>query len=339
MSDISATPAPSSQPANEAPKNQDTGPSTAGPSDTNAPHLSPIDRELAASKSKEQSSAQQTPEAPTATEVAKEKAKYKLKVNGKETEYDIDTILRKAQLAESADSKFQEAASSRKQVEQLMHMLQTDPMSVLSHPDLGINFEELATNYLTDIVRRDSMDPMQLELEELRNFKANQEKSRKDYEENEVKTRKEREFDAMKNKAAVEYDRKISEVMNKSGLPKTTQAVKRIAEVLYNAHQKGYEIDVESAVDMVRETYLTDIQALMQGLDGDSLLAMLGGDVSKKIQKHNLSKLQAKLNPSGNAPQAEQANQQPTARQAPKPSTDKLSPDEWKEMIRRKAGL
>jgi hypothetical protein len=339
MSDVVATSAPESS-APETSK----APAAVSAAAPAGGHQSPIEKELAGNKEpKADSEPKVAPKAPADKPemTAAEKAKYKLKVNGKEQEYDIDTILRKAQLSEAAETKFQEAANSRKQTEQFLQMLKSDPMSVLTHPDLGLNFEELATNFLGDKIRRDMMDPVERELEELRQYKKSQEETRQQQQQRQAKEAEEREFTQMRQQAAQEYDRKISEVLSKSQLPKTEYSVKRVAELLYTAGQKGYDLDVNTAVDMVKERYMSDIQALFGSLEGDGLLGLLGGDLAKKIRKHDIEKLKSKLNPMAQQPaaQIEQALGQKPAESRSKPSQEKLSPDEWREMIRKKAGL
>lgn len=326
----SASSTPSAEPKVES------SPASSPPSSVGE-HKSPIEKELAASKEKEQRSAT---ESQAKEPTPQEKPKYKMKVQGREVEYDIDTIIRKAQMAEAADHKFQEAAQARKQIEQFVQMLQSDPMSVLTHPDLGINFEDLATSYLGDKYRKDLMDPMERELEELREFKRKQEETAQERGQREAQEAKERKFAQMKARAAAEYDRKISEVLSKADLPKTPHAVKRVAEVMLSAQKKGYDLDVETAVDMVRESYLTEVQALFGKLDGDALFKVLGGDLAKKIRKHDLDRLRSKMEGSQSTPQVPQQPAQPEAANRPKqPSQQKLSPDEWREMLRRKAGL
>lgn len=73
--------------------------------------------------------------------VASVKKKYEFKSNNKmrSVEFDInddEEVKKYLSKAFAADEKFEEAAMTRKQAEQLIDMLRTDPLSILRHPDL-----------------------------------------------------------------------------------------------------------------------------------------------------------------------------------------------------------
>jgi hypothetical protein len=283
---------------------------------------------------KEATSQSETPK--QAEERKEAERKWKLKINGAEREVSEAEAQRRLQLEFSADEKFKQASEMRKQVEQFMHTLKTDPKKVLLNPNLGINFRELAEEYLGSEIRKEMMDPVQRELEELRAWKAEQEESRQKAEESEKTTKQQQEFEQLKSRKAQEYDQKISKVLTEANLPKTAYTVKRVAEVLLNAQRKGYELDLETAVDFVKEGYMTDIQSMFGSLEGDQLFSVLGDGLAKKIRQHDLQKLKAKLQPGS---QPAEIAKQAVERASKQPESKALSPDEWKEMIRRKAGV
>ncbi len=278
--------------------------------------------------------------AAAAEAAAKEAArKLKLKVNGREMELEEGEVVRRAQLASAADEKFREAAEMRKQAEQFFKALLEDPKAVLMHPDIRdrINFRALAEEYLGAELQKEMMTPEQRELEELRQYKKQQDDARQRSEQEQLTRTQQEEMTRLQQRAAQEYDKKITEVLAQSDLPKTAYTVKRVAELLHGALQKGYDLDIQTAVDMVREGYMTDVQALVGGLEGESLVKLLGGDIVKRLRKFDLERIKAQLDQS--AAPAPQPVPAPVATQSRSEPSQFMRPDEWKEAIRKKAGL
>jgi len=266
-----------------------------------------------------------------------EEARIRAKVNGKEREYTMEEARRRLELIDGAEEKFQSAAQMRKQVEQFIETLRKDPKKILLNPDLGINFREIAEEYLGGEVRKEMMDPQQRELEELRGWKADQERMKQEAADNDRTQTEQKQYEAAKLSKLKEYDQKIAKVLSEAQLPKTPYTVKRVAEVLHSAKKKGYELDLATAVDFVREGYLSDLQAMTGGLEGDQLLNLLGGDIAKRIRKHDLAKIRAKVQPEAAMIQ-EQSQQASPTRSAPK--QDKyLTQAEWIDAARKKAGF
>lgn len=352
MSDISGAPAaapsaqsstpesastPSTEPkvntANEGSEKKEAAPKKE-PEGKEGSEKQPAEKKEGESKKTEQTEAEKREEA---------RRKYKLKVNGKEMERELtdSEIQRRLQLSYAADEKFQEAAMTKKQLETFVETLRRDPMSVLTHPELGINFRELAEQYLTGEVKKELMSPEERELEELREYKRKQDEDRTKSEQEKQTKAQEEQLKQYKERAAKFYDTKITEVLSQSDLPKTPYTVKRVAEVLYSALQKGYDLDIPTAVDIVREGYQTDISQLYGSLDGEKLVKMLGEDISKKLSKHHLAQIKQKLAKANGqdspADIAEQKLESPAAKREPKQKH--MNRDEWLEFVRKKAGV
>jgi len=175
----------------------------------------------------------------------------------------------------------------RKSAEQFFEAFMNDPKSVLMHPEVAakINFRKLAEEYLGTELQREMMTPEERELKDLREYKTSQDKAREDGERTTRETAATQAAAELQQRAAADYDKKITDVLAKTNLPKNAYTVKRVAELLHGALSKGYDLDVPTAVDMVREGYLGDVQALVGGLDGDALFSILGPEVAKKIRK------------------------------------------------------
>lgn len=329
---VSSTTAPES--AEKAPENT---PKVGGNAQSSAQSGVPTAASVTGGKIGAEKSNESAQSAAEAKEEAKKEAerRYKLKVNGQEREYGEAEVLRKAQLADSADEKFKKAAEMQRQAEQFVEALRSDPLKILTHPDLGLNFREIAEQFLGEHVRKELMDPVERELEELREFKRQQEEERQRSEEESKKKEMTEQQRALHKQTVEYYDRKITEVLKATNLPKTPGTIKRVAEVLRNAVDNGYELDVETAVDLVHEDYRSDVSSLFGSLEGDALINALGEDLVKKIRTHDIARLKAKL--AGTSQPAAVAEK--TRTYAPKRESEGkqyMSEAEWKEAARRR---
>ena len=215
--------------------------------------------------------------------------KWKIKVDGKDEDVDIDTLKREYSKSRGAEKKFSEAAKMRQEAEQLVHLLKSDPRKVLENPALGINFRELAENFIKEQIEQELMDPRERQLREyerkvkaMESEKAEREKSEKAAQEK-----------ALIDRYTQEYDKKIAEALTSGGLPKTPRTVRRMAELMEKNIEYGYELEPKDLVAMVRQGYIDDMKELFGATDGDTLLSILGDDVSNKIRKSDLKRLKA----------------------------------------------
>jgi hypothetical protein len=342
MSTTSSAPAAAPTSSTSAPTTSAPSPATSStPSTSGTEPKTPPSAEPASSGAPGGTSTQ-TPGQPSAADQAKAAAeaerRWKLKVNGAERELTEQELLRKASLGYSAEEKYQQAAEMRSAAEQLFQALKTDPLAVLTHPEVGVNFRELAEQYLAKEIQREMMPPEQRELEELREYKRQQLEAAQEAETQRMTATQQQEMQTLQTRAAKDYDTKITEVLKQSHLPKTPYTVKRVAELMSNAIRNGYELDVTHAVDMVREAYQTDLKALVGGLDGEALVKTLGNDLVSRLRKHDLAQIKAKIAPT---PEAGSAPIAPPPAPTPKQSEPSLGlrPSEWLEMMRKKAGV
>jgi hypothetical protein len=282
----------------------------------------------------------QEPQAkPQATEAEKEAIRrHKLKVNGREIEVDEVEVLRRAQLASAADEKFREAAEMRKSAEQFFETLKTNPKAILMNPEFQqmIGFREIAEEYLGGELKRELMDPVQRELEDLRDFKRKQEDALKSQEQERLTQTQQRELQQLQQRAMQEYDTKITEALQTSSIAKTPEAVSRVVGLMEKALTNGYDLDPATAVAMVQDQYRSDLQAMTSTLDGEQLVKFFGDDIIKKLRKFDLTRIKQQLEP---APAAAPAPS-PLAREPKQPSQNQgLRPNEWLDRIAQKAGI
>lgn len=257
-------------------------------------------------------------------------------------EMDEPEVLRRAQMSSSADERFQQAAEMRKEAEQFFELLRTNPKEILLHPEIAkqINFRQLAEEYLGNELTREMMDPAERELQDLREYKRKQDEATENAKKETLTKAQQAEMAQHQQRAAKQIDEQLTEVLAKSNLPKDPEVVKRVAELMYQAGQKGYELDAQTAVDIVRERSQNYLQSLTSKLDGEGLMKFLGDDLVKKIRKHDLSRLKAQMQANQPAAIADGAVSEPRApRPQARPDDGQLRPDAWRDRLYAKAGI
>lgn len=255
--------------------------------------------------------------------------KYKLKVDGQDVEEEIDlndeeTVKRHLQMSKAAQKRMSETAAIKKQAEQFISMLRNDPVKLLSNPDLGIDFRKVAEEYLSKQLEIESLSPEQRKYREMEEqIRKHDEDKKRLTEETQSKQRTE-----LEKHYAQDYDKKITEALSSSGLPKTAKTVKRMAELLHQNLKHGFDFEPKQLVEMVRKDYLNEIKELFGASDGDTLLKILGDDTANKIRKADLARLKTAQ------PSFSKKEDNPTPKDKP---TKRMSTEEWMAEVRRRA--
>ena len=174
-----------------------------------------------------------TPETQPITETAQvpeptkaEIRKHKIKVDGKEEELDESEILRLASLGKGSQKRFSEAAAQRKETEEFVHLLKTNPRAILSDPRIGVDVKKFAEEILWEHLQDQSLTPEQKNQRkieaELKRYKDQEESTKKESDQ------KQAEIEQKQHEAA--YEKKIMTALDSGNLPKNQFTVKRMAE-------------------------------------------------------------------------------------------------------------
>lgn len=314
--------APSSAPTSASTPSASPSPSSSSPS-------SSPDR-IPASAGESQSQPQTPAEGQqTSGETPEQQAvrKFKVTIDGVDSEVDEAELLKGYQRARAANQRFEEAAKIRRQADQLIAALQQDPISLLTNPKLGINFDEIAEKHLLRKLENEMLTPEQRQAREM------QEKLSQ-YEQQEAKRQEElqaQQFEAAKHQARADYERRFVEVLDKANIPKTAETVSRMARYLQESLRRGYEPDLYDVADMVREDMLAEQRALLAAVPDDRLDSVLGEESLEKVRKALLAKVQGGVTG---------VNQPPVAKPQQQERVPKhMDEFEWRQYIRQKAGL
>ena len=275
-----------------------------------------------------QASTKDTPKAPeaknpVADSIAKIEKKYKVKIDGAESEVDEDELIRSYQLRQTADKRMQEATQARKQAEEFVHLLKHDPVKLLTDPRIGHDMKKIAEDYLISQLEEEQMTPEQKELKKTKAELQKYESWKKEQEEAAVRSRDEQLTQHYQN----HYQQEIITALEGSGLPKTQGTVNRMIYYMSQALQNGYELSAKDVTDLVMSDYVKETRELYQNVPEEVLLKLLGDDVAKKVVKSDLNKL--KKNPAASAPKS------PTSPKTKPYSQHKISIDTWKDRLEK----
>lgn len=248
------------------------------------------------------------------------KRKMKLKVHGKEIEREIDfgnekELQKLFEKAYGADTTFQEAAKTKKQMHALAEMLHNDPFALMR--EAGLDPDELTAKYMENRLKEFEKSPEQKQLEDLQR-QVQQEKERRE-------TLEREKFEGEQSRIQESYmrdmDDQITTALSTAQLPKSPYVVKRIAEYLSIGLEQGKQLSVKDVVPLVERSIRKEIQEMFEVFPEDVIETFLGDNVLNKMKKKRLSKMKEVQSASGvkQTGQAEIAKHQ--AKEAPKQRT------------------
>jgi hypothetical protein len=265
---------------------------TTSPEPTGEPsgELDGINPAVKAEEAKTEESAEKTAEKKAAAAALK-----KLKVKGKEIEVDESKYHEYAQKGAAATETWQEAAKMRKEADDFMRRLKEDPRGLLTDPSIGVDFRKIAEEYIWEQIQEEQLSPEQ---KAARDRDRELEKYR-----TEAQKREQEQAEAQKQQQAEyyrqEFDKRISDALSRSELPKDEYTVDRLLHYLRLDISKGFQQDIGEYVKMVEADYQNSVKSIIGKLNGDQLLAWLGEDAMKKARESDLKRLKTSTPASG----------------------------------------
>jgi len=200
-------------------------------------------------------------------------------------------IVEAYQLRQLSDKKRSEADKTLAEYNKLFQVFKTDPIKFMSAT--GVDFDKLATGYLSKKAEEAMMDPKDKELRDAKAKAAEYEKWV-----NEQKTQQEQ----AKARAAVEQERtriheEIIQAIQESkelGLPVDEELVIAIAQKMILQDKKQKPLNAKEALPAAYQSTQKWLQGMASKMEGESLIKWLGPDVAMKIRKHDLTELKKK---------------------------------------------
>jgi len=211
--------------------------------------------------------------------------RHTIKVNGEEKELTTKELIVLAQKAEASEQRFQEGASSKKQVQAVMDMAKNDTMKFLDK--LGVDPEKVE-QWLYD----NHIAPSILQGEEKEQWERNKEFERlkekdSEREEKDKKDRQEQTRQAWSNKI-------IGAIKSSPNIPQTDWSVNRVAQYMQRAIKGGFrDVTPEEVIPYVEKDWNKIKSSQMDSLDEDQMLDYLGEAGTEKVRKALLKKHKA----------------------------------------------
>lgn len=219
------------------------------------------------------------------------KEKFKLKVDGEEFEEEVDwndkeRIKRALQMERVANKRMGETAQTRKDMQQLVALLQSQPDAVLS--ELGHDVEKFAQDILNRKLEEMQKSPEQKEKEALQ---KELERLRKEADDSK-KAKEEAEFLRLQEQAVQDLDEQITQALEGNpDLPKNSYVIKRIADLMIFAHENGRkDIKVKDIVPVLKNEIHSEWSEMFSKMPEDILENIIGKDNINRVRRAIMKK-------------------------------------------------
>jgi hypothetical protein len=214
---------------------------------------------------------------------------FNLKVNGKTYSRKIDlsdekAVARELQKAIAGQHAMEEIAKLKDLYAQDLDVIRTNPIKALQA--LGIDFDELAYDYMNQKVEESSKTPEEIERETL---KRELEETRARLKAQEDAAQAER-MALYEKEAAKNLEDEITTALNShKTLPKSTFTVKKIADTMLWAIDAGWkDVTVEDVLPTVEAEIRREITGFIENLPEEVFEAYLGKKTNERLRQKRL---------------------------------------------------
>lgn len=230
---------------------------------------------------------------------------YKLKIDGQEREYPEAEIIKRAQLAEAAEKRFEESARKERDMTALLKAFEQDPYGVLKA--LGKDPRQLSENYLKGVYEVEQMPEA-----DRRAHQLEQDLKREQSERQKLEQSIEEQRQASANQEIRQnLHQTIIGAMEKSALPKNERTVGRMSYYMEHAIANDIPYTMDDIVDRTMKDLDNDSKSFITSRSEDDIIAMLPKNVIDKILKGTINKI--------SPPRIAPARAKPQAGQKPNP--------------------
>ena len=289
MSEEAGAPAPVSTPTPSAAPSAPATSATAAP--TNSQSATP---------STPDSSAPAVNKAAPETQSEKRARKLKLKIDGAEEEYDLDstddmTLTRDLQMSRAAQKRMQEAAEMRKEIVDLFSAMEKDPLNTLTrvNPKLKEAIRQRIEDEILEEAKQAQMTPEQRQAYEDRQFRERYEKERAESERDAAARTKREAEEAEFQRHQKEVEDSFISALEEGGLPKDRYVVAQMAQVAKEASRVGVDLTPAQLAHETKLRMQNQHKIITNLLKGDKLVAHLGDEVVKEVIRYTLEKAKA----------------------------------------------
>jgi hypothetical protein len=252
-----------------------------------------------------------------------EKRRYALKVDGQDIEEELsdDEIRVRLQKAHAVDKRFAEVANQRKQIEEALKTLKSDPAKALKEI-AGLDLDEWAEQRILERYQEAMMPEAEREKAEMQRKLADYERQFEEQKTAAESARQQAYEQQVFEKTEQEFISAVDQLGYDKGFSRTV-LVPMMAEIAESALDYGVELTPSQMAAEANKRLETIHRRQVQGLKGEQLLRYLGDDVVTEAIRAKLAATKGAV-----------AAPQPTPPPARKPTTQEprktMTPQEWR---------
>jgi len=244
------------------------------------------------------------------------KALWGLPENEPITDKEFKTMVSSYKAQKTSDIATRNARQQEKLVKEISEMIQTNPFELLKRA--GYDPRQLAEEYLTQEIEEYMLPENEKELRRVRQEKEELERQYRE----ELTRREQEQMDVAIQQAQQEISNNIIDALESSSLPKSPEVVKRIANYMLIAEQKGINVNPKQVIPLVEEDFRNLNAQILKSLDPTKRISYIGEDLLKQIRQDDLARLKTSQS---------QSNQSvPKSKQ---PTNKKITKEEWRKEL------
>ena len=244
------------------------------------------------------------------------KALWGLPENEPITDKEFKTMVSSYKAQKTSDIATRNARQQEKLVKEIAEMIQTNPFELLKRA--GYDPRQLAEEYLTQAIEEDMLPENEKELRKVRYEKEELERQYKE----ELSRREQEQMDVAIQQAQQEISNNIIDALENSSLPKSPEVVKRIANYMLIAEQKGINVNPKQVIPLVEEDFRNLNAQILKSLDPTKRISYIGEDLLKQIRQDDLARLKTS--------QSQSSQSVPKSKQS---SSKKITKEEWRREL------
>ena len=244
------------------------------------------------------------------------KALWGLPENEPITDKEFKTMVSSYKAQKTSDIATRNAKQQEKLVKEIAEMIQTNPFELLKRA--GYDPRQLAEEYLTQAIEEDMLPENEKELRKVRYEKEELERQYKE----ELSRREQEQMDVAIQQAQQEISNNIIDALENSSLPKSPEVVKRIANYMLIAEQKGINVNPKQVIPLVEEDFRNLNSQILRSLDPTKRISYIGEDLLKQIRQDDLARLKTS--------QSQSSQSVPKSKQ---PTNKKITKEEWRREL------
>lgn len=243
------------------------------------------------------------------------KALWGLPENEPLTDKEFKTMVSSYKAQKTSDFATRNAKQQEKLVKEISEMIQSNPFELLRRA--GYNPRQLAEEYLTQAIEEDMLPENEKELRRVRQEKEELERQYKE----ELTRREQEQINIAVQQAQQEITTQIIDAMESSTLPKSPEVIKRIANYMLIAEQKGISVNPKQVIPLVEEDFKNLNAQILKSLDPNNRINYIGEDLLKQIRQDDLARLKQS--------QSQVKQSQPKLKE----SNKRLTKEEWRKTL------